>query len=170
MFNLNNYVLAETKQPEELTTREANQFAAEAMAKQATRFLDICSRDLDPFIYDQADFVKAVKKIAISNRYAKIRILLAEPERIIKRGHRLLDLAFHLSSFIELKKLSYDNKDFNEGILIADKAGYIHRKNDGRYEGKFNFNDLKFSQQLLSKFDELWETAKPDPNLRRVAL
>ncbi len=170
MLNLSNYVLAETKQADEINNREENASTAETMAKQATRFIDICSRELDPFIYDQTGLVIAVKKLAISNRHAKIRILLAEPERIIKRGHRLLDLAFDLTSFIELRKLSHENKDFNEGILIADRAGYIHRKNDARYEGKFNFNDLKFSQQLLSKFDDLWETAKPDPNLRRVTI
>lgn len=170
MQELINFHLGESKEHKNIDSRDENFQSSLRMARQAGRFLDIISRELDPFIYDQKEFVTAVKQLVIGNRHAKVRILLAEPEKIMHRGHRLIDLAFDLSSYIELRKHSQENKDFNEGILIADRVGYIHRKNDARYEAKFNFNDMRFSSELLSKFDELWETAKPDPNLRRVTI
>lgn len=170
MQDLTEYKLGETKDSRNIETKRENLHASLVMAQQAYRFLDIFSRELDPFIYDQKDFVLAVKQLAIKNRHSKIRILIAEPARVIQRGHRLVDLALDLSSFIEIKKLSTDNKDFNEGILIVDKIGFVHKNNDARYEAKYNFNDMRTSHTLLNKYDELWETAKPDPNLRRVCI
>ena len=170
MQDLTNFYLGETKNTVTIDSREEFNLASLRMTRQTGRFLDIISRELDPFIFDQKDFVLAVKQLVIGNRHAKVRILLAEPSKIIHRGHRLIDLALDLSSFIELRKHSHENNEFNEGILIADRIGYVHRKNDARYEAKFNFNDLRHSNELLTKFEELWETAKPDPNLRRVTI
>ena len=170
MLDLTNYYLGETKDNQNINGRDEYYQACLRMVRQSGRYLDIVSRELDPFIYDQNDLVKAVKQLVIENRHSKVRILLAEPYKVLQRGHRLIDLAFDLSSYIELRKHSIENKEFNEGILIADRIGYVYRKNDARYESKFNFNDLRFSNELLNQFNELWETAKPDPNLRRVMI
>ena len=53
-------------------------------------------------------------------------------------------------------------------MLIADEIGYLYRENANRYEGKINFNSPRECKNLLDKFDEMWETALIDKNLRRI--
>ena len=170
MINLENKQLGHSRELISLETREENLLASQHLIRQTNRNLDIFSRTLDPFIYDHSDCVQEIKKLAISNRHALIRILIAEPGPVIRRGHRLVDLAMNLSSYIHIRIPSRENKDFNDGLMIADKTAYLHKKNDTRYEAKVNFHDPRQSKELTSTFEDIWETAKPDPNLRRLAL
>ena len=89
-------------------------------------------------------------------------------EAIRNADHRLLDLSSKLPSFIELRKISPEYKNFNKAMLIADEIGYLYRENANRYEGKINFNSPRECKNLLDKFDEMWETALIDKNLRRI--
>jgi H2-forming N5,N10-methylenetetrahydromethanopterin dehydrogenase-like enzyme len=151
-----------------ITTREENAAATVEMVKQCHQKLSIISQELDPNVYDQPDFLEALRKLAINNRYVEIRIIVFEPELIVRRGHKLLDLSGKISSFIELRKVSSKYKSFNEAVLIADEVGYIYRESTERYKGKVNFNSRRESKHLLDVFNTMWETAKPDPNLRWV--
>ncbi len=151
-----------------ITTREENAKAALELVKQSRQKLAIISQELDPNVYDQADFLEELRKLAINNRYVEIRIIVFEPELIVRRGHKLLDLAGKISSFIEMRKVSSKYKSFNESVLVADEIGYLYRESTDRYNGKVNFNSRRESKHLLDVFDNMWETAKPDPNLRRM--
>ena len=91
-------------------------------------------------------------------------------ESIINAGHGLLNLASRLPSYIELRKISLEYKNFNKAILIADEIGYLCRENADRYEGNINFNSRRECKNLLDAFQEMWETALPDKNLRKIYL
>ena len=67
-----------------------------------------------------------------------------------------------------MRKPAPEYKKFNEAVLIADEIGYLFRENVERYKGKVNFNSRRESKYLLEVFDDMWEKAKPDPNLRRM--
>jgi len=168
MYSFDDYKLAETSELIEVETREDNHLAVVQLAQQCRRNLEIISRDLDPTIFDTPDFVEAVKLLVLNNRQAQIRILVFEPEAIVHRGHRFINLAENLSSFIELRKPGVEYRDYNVALLIADETGYLHREHAERFEGEVNFNDKRQSKHLLQQFEEMWETASPDPNLRRV--
>jgi len=170
MHDLDNYKLGETNELLKIATREENSQAANHLVLQTGQKLSLISRELDPEIYNTPEFVEAVKQLILKNKFAEIRILVAEPQIIVRRGHRLVDLAGNLSSFIQLRKTPKKFNTFNENILIVDEVGYLHRDNDERYEAKINFNDRRQSKVLLEQFDEIWEESKPDPNLRRVHL
>ena len=169
MFEFANYTLGKsTEDAISITNREENAEAALELVSQAKQKLSIISQELDPLVYDQVDFIDALRKLAINNRYVQIRILVFDPEIIVRRGHKLLDLAGKISSYIELRKVSDKYRSFNEALLVADEVGYLYRESTERYRGKVNFNGRRESKHLLGVFDTMWETAKPDPNLRRV--
>lgn len=169
MFDFSEYELGKSTQGAfKIDKREENAEAALELVKQSQRKLAIISHDLDPHVYNQDDFLEAVKKLALKNRHAEIRILVFEPEKIVQKGHKLLDLSRKISSFIEIRKPSKDYKKFNEAVLIADEVGYLYRENVERYKAKVNFNSRRESKYLLEVFDEMWETAQSDPNLRRM--
>ena len=169
MLDFSEYTLGKTSEdPIKITSRQENAAAALELIKQSRQKLAIISQELDPNVYDQADFLEELRNMAINNRYVEIRIIVFEPEVIVRRGHKLIDLAGKISSFIEMRKVSSKYKSFNETLLIADETGYLYRESTERYKGTVNFNNRRESKHLLSVFNTMWETAKPDPNLRRV--
>lgn len=169
MLNFADYTLGEsTEEALKISTREENAAAALELVKQSSQKLAIISHELDPNVYDQADFLDVLRKLAINNRYVEVRIIVFEPELIVRKGHKLLDLAGKISSFIEMRKVSSKYKSFNESVLIADEVGYLYRESKERYKGKVNFNSRRESKHLLDVFNNMWETAKSDPNLRRM--
>ncbi|MCZ6803215.1 MAG: hypothetical protein O7D86_04585 [Proteobacteria bacterium] len=169
MYDFADYELGKfTDEALKIETRQENADAALELVKQCNIKLAIISKDLEPTTYDQLDFVEALKKLALKGRHVEIRILIFEPGLVVRRGHKLLDLAGKISSFIELRTPSSKYKSFNESVLIADEIGYLFRENADRYKGKVNFNSRRESKYLLDVFNDMWETAEPDPNLRRM--
>jgi len=170
MYDIDDYRLGETDRLLQLEKRADNIQVTNHMAKQCQRSLNIISRTLDPVVFDTEEFVDAVKYLALRHRRAQIQIIVFEPDVIIKRGHRLLELSGKLSSFIELRKAHYSFDAYNECLMLADAAGYVHRKNGERYEGSSNFKDRRQARILLKLFAEMWDLATPDPDLRKIIL
>ena len=170
MYDIEDYRLGETNKLLQLETRADNIQVANHMANQCQRSLFIISRKLDPAVFDTTEFADAVKYLALRHRRALIRIIVFEPDAIVKRGHRLLELSGRLSSFIEFRKAHYTFDSYNECLILADATGYIHRKNGELYEGTLNFKDRRTSRHLLNKFTDMWEMATPDPEFRKMML
>ena len=127
--DFSNHRLGEsTEDTVKITAREENALAAVELVTQAKRKLSIISQELDPKVYDQPDFLEALRQMALKNRFVEVRILVTEPELIVRRGQKLIDLAGKISSFIELRKVSVRYKTFNEAVLIADEVGYLYRE------------------------------------------
>ncbi len=170
MYDIEDYRLGETNKLLQIETRADNIQVANHMANQCQRSLFIISRKLDPVVFDTAEFTDAVKYLALRHRRAQIRIIVFEPDTIVKRGHRLLELSGRLSSFIEFRNAHYTFDSYNECLILADATGYIHRKNGELYEGTLNFKDRRTSRHLLNKFTDMWEMATPDPEFRKMML
>lgn len=145
-----------------------NRAAAIALVSQGKRFLHIYSRDLEPAIYDNAEFIEAVRKLAQYSRYSQIRILVRNSEQIVSHGHGLVALAQQLSSFIQIRKPAPDYDGYNEAFLVVDKMGVLHRRLSDRYEGEVSFHAPERAAVLVKFFDEVWERSEPDPQLRRL--
>jgi len=160
--------LGETNEALAIDTSEQVAQVSMEMVRQGKRTLDIISRELDPAIYNTAEFTAAVKQLVLQSRNNRVRVLVHEPLRIAKRGHRLVDLAMHLSSFIEIRVPDREYADFNEAILVVDSTGYIHRINGDRYETKLNFNDGRTARILTRQFDDMWEKSRTDQNFKRT--
>lgn len=140
------------------------------LAQQTRRTLDLVSRHLDPPLYDHEEFVEAVKQLVLGSPRARVRLLILDPAPLVSQGHRLMPLAQRLSSYIELRVPAPEHREFNEAWLVADKDGYAHRRFSDRYEATCNFHDPRLATHLTNRFDELWQRAQPDPNLRRLHL
>ena len=139
-----------------------------ALAQQSTRRLDILSKHLDPGIFDNADFIDAVKQLSISSRFTKIRILIGDSDPITKNGHRIIELIQQLTSSIEVRQISEEYKSYNEAFSLFDGKGVIYLRYADRYDGFANFNRPRLVTELSNFFNEVWEHSTPDSNLRRL--
>lgn len=166
--DIEKYELDDTNKLVKFDARDINIAVINHMSVQCKQSLHIISRKLDPMIFGTKIFIAACKKLALSNHKAQIRIIVSEPESIIKYKHGLLTLAGRLSSSIVLRKCHPSFVNYNACMLIADDAGYIHRENEAIYTGTANFKDHKLCQKFLKQFAEMWELAIPDANLRKL--
>jgi len=162
--------LGKTDEAVAIDKADQHRAAAVRMVQQARFNLEIVSRLLDPPVYDTAEFIDAVTKLILARRNMKVRILVFDPQTVVQRGHRLIELAGNLSSFIELRRPAEEHANFNGSLLLADGRGYILRESAERYEGTVNFHDRTVSKNLLAAFEEMWGKAGSDPNLRRMTL
>ena len=153
-----------------LETCEENRLAAITMARKCGRLLDIISRHLDPPLFNNPEFIDALRQLIAKKRRPRVRIIVFEPEAIVHHGHILIEYAGHYGSFIEMRKASEEFRNYNEFLLVADETAWLHRNSSSRFEATANFNDRKQSKLYLDNFMTMWHQAAPDPNLRQMKL
>jgi len=167
---IDNFRLGETPDVVEVALSDEARDAALALVRQARRTVDIVSRHLDAPLYDTAEFVAAVKALALGSHQARIRIVLGNVEPVLRDGHRLVTLAQRLPTFIQIRVPAPQFRDFNQAFLVADETGFLHRQFSDRYEGSASFFAPATARELLRVFEPIWETAEPDPNLRALRI
>ncbi|HEX5514737.1 MAG TPA: hypothetical protein VFY81_10100, partial [Gammaproteobacteria bacterium] len=76
-----------------------------------------------------------------------------------------------LSSFIEIRRLDPDDADVAETFLLVDRLIFIRQPvtASGRVAILATRAPLE-GRELARRFEELWQRALPDPNLRRLWL
>ena len=131
----------------------------------------IYSRDLDPALFDVPPILEAIKRIALSGRRARVRILVQEPRRPLADGHRLIALAQRLPSLIELRTpLDEQDRLYASAFLINDRRGYLFRTLASRNEGEGSTYAPGRHAQLREYFDQVWERSAPSEELRHLAI
>ena len=161
-------ILGEDATPIRFDLRAQNRELALALAAQAHRTVAIFTADLDAAVYDDADFLAALIRLATSRSMARVRVLVRDPTPAVKRGHRLIETARRLPSAIQLHRAAPEHRELPEAFLVADESGYIHKSIPGRYEGEACFRAGARCRELLKQFDDMWNVSQPDTELRRL--
>ena len=162
--------LGETRGELALEDSETLRLTLCAMAAQARHSLDIVSRHLDPTLLNTPEFVEAVSRLVRGNQRARVRLLILDSAPLVSRGHRLVELAQRLSSYIALRVPAPIHRHLNEAWLVADATGYVYRPFSDRWEATADFHAPRQARQHTQRFDEIWTAGLPDPNLRRLHL
>lgn len=161
-------ILGETRGEQPVTSRGENTDIVLALANQARRNLRLITPDLEPELYDNAAFVEAVQTLALRSPRTFIRVLVQDTARVIKSGHRLIELARRLSANVAIHVPGHEHKEFARSMLIADEVGFLQRNLADRYHGIADFNAPRIARDMARQFDEMWDKSLPDPNLRRL--
>ncbi len=140
------------------------------MLEHARLGVDIVSYRLDPAVYDHDEVCEHLKRMVLERPRARVRVLVTDGEAAAHRGHRLVDLAQRLSSFIEIRRPAREHQDFAEALLVVDRIGVIWRRVASRYEASAWFGDPARARDFADRFDAMWAPATPDPNFRRLRL
>lgn len=140
------------------------------MTSQARRQLLLFTQDLAPDLYDQQPFLTALQSLALKGPSSHIQILVIDSQKAIKNGHRLVEMARHLSSRIELRRPIAEYRERGDEYLLVDDSGFMHRHNGALYEAVANFSAPLPVRHLEASFREAWEHSEPDPELRRLFL
>ncbi len=166
--SIDSAILGESSGKMHLNGIEDCREAALNLVSQAKRSICIFSYDLDAKIYNQTDFLEAVKNLAIRSEHSHVKILLQNSEKVTGEGHRLIQLWRRLTSKIEIRRPSPDYIDHTENFLLVDETGYIHRRLYTNYESIVDFNSRFETSRLSMFFNEVWEQSEPFSELRNL--
>lgn len=144
--------------------------AALDLARQCRRQLRLLSNDLDPEMFDRADFIDAVSRLARTVRNAEIRLLVLDVKPIVQRGHGLLELQRRLSSKVRMRRADCAPTDIAENYLVADRSGVLCYPLREPEQAWIDYHNRPVADDYCAQFDELWERAIDDPQLRLLHL
>ena len=143
---------------------------AVALASQAQHGLLLFTPDLEATIYDRQPFLDAVSALVRHFPGSCLDVVLRDACRVVKEGHRLVELARRLGSSIRIRRCAQQYGGYAGAFLLVDDCGYLYRPLASRYEGVASFNNTGEVGRLGSYFREVWERSEPDPELRRLHL
>ncbi|MFC1749201.1 hypothetical protein ACFL2V_10390 [Pseudomonadota bacterium] len=169
-LDLSEYELGESNEIIKLASSEDVAEATLDIAQKAQRSFNIFTHSLDRRVYNDQALYNAILKLATYSRHSLVRILIKDSTNAVKRGSRLVELSYRISSRVQIRKPAMEYLEENDEFVIADKCGLLLRRNPNRYEGELDFNAAMKARQALRFFDTCWEHSAPDPELRRLHL
>ncbi|WP_101757068.1 GNAT family N-acetyltransferase [Oceanicoccus sp. KOV_DT_Chl] len=149
-----------------------NNHPAEALQliQQCSKYLRILSYDLDPKTFDTDAMADCISALARKSRYSEIRILIVDSHNISRRGHRLLNLHRRLSSNILLRRTNAAPHDIKNNLIIADLYAMISQSIKEPEKCWGNYNNKPVTNNHIVWFDDLWQRASEDKNLRLLEI
>jgi hypothetical protein len=160
--------LGATNRKFEIDSQDELRMVSQHMASQVRQSLHIFTRDLEAKLYDNEIFIETLSKLARRSKYSFIHILVLDSDKAVKDGHRLIYLHQKLDSYIKIRKVDEQYKNYASTFMLADECGVIFRQFGDRFEAEANYNDSLLTANLLKFFTEVWEFSHPDPQLRRL--
>jgi len=153
-----------------ISTREETREAVIAIAREAVRKVSIFTHDLEPGIYDDPDFLEIIKRLVLSQTYARIRVLIADPIRAIKNGNNFVHLGRRLNTYIEFRHVREDLRTHAESFCIADEKALLYRLQANRWDGIADTYEPAVAKLYGSMFDEIWLASEVEVEFRQLGI
>ena len=139
-----------------LSTVEDVRTAATTVASAAQRVLTLCTHDLESSIYEYPPFIAAVKRLVLGPRFAKVRVLVLNPGRIMYSRHEFIALARKLTSYVEIRNAQSPFRENPGTFMIADDQATLYRLQPTRWDGICELKNAAVARMHLETFDEGW--------------
>jgi hypothetical protein len=153
-----------------LSTVEEVRAAVVEVVSLANRGLTILTHDLEPQIYDHDDFLETLKKFILARSFARVRVLILDPNRVIKTGSRFVTMGRRLNSYIEFRNVKPEYRTHSEAFCIADELALVYRARAESWEGMSDTYEPAVARIYLSTFDTIWNACEIEPELRRMQI
>lgn len=152
-----------------LSGKDEVRSATAKLIRYANRGLAILTHDLEPEIYDHDKFLEPLKKFILPRSFARVRVLIVHPERTMKLGNQFVTIGRRLNSYIEIRHVKPELRDFNDAFCIADNRAIVYRADVQRWDGMFS-SDPAVAASYLERFDQLWQDCEVEVELRQLHL
>src|SRR3569832_1194921 len=114
--------------------------AVDAVASSAQRLMTIYTPDLEPDLYDQNAFLEIVKRFVLARRFAKVRVLISDSNRLLRDNNRFIAMGRRLTSCIDIRPARGAGGRRAAGDVIADARAIGYRVHAGRRGGGGGLN------------------------------
>ncbi|RLT97347.1 hypothetical protein [Ketobacter sp.] len=144
--------------------------ALDSMAPQAKRHIKIFTQELEHAFYDRSEFLDLLTPLFRDHRGFSVSILLKDPNKAAKLGHRLVELQKRLPTRCEIRSLPREYEDMTDEYMIVDDLGMVKRFALGSLRGHCEFRAVPDAVKYAREFNEIWARGMPCTELRRLAL
>ena len=151
-----------------LSTKDETRAAIVEVTGLANRGLAIMTPDLEPEIYDHDDFLETLKRFVLARSFARVRVLISDPQRALKSGNRFVEMGRRLNSYIEFRNLKAEYRDRKEAFCIADDIALIYRARSDSWDGMSDTYEPAVAKKYLNEFDGLWQASEIESAARQV--
>lgn len=153
-----------------LETLEEFRIALDTMTRQAKRNIKIFTQELEHSFYDRAEFLDLLTPQFKQHRGFNVSIVLKDPNKAAKLGHRLVELQKRLPTRCEIRSLPREYEEMTDEYLLVDDIGMVKRFALGNMRGHCEFRSVPDAVKYARAFNEIWERSMPCNELRRLAL
>lgn len=152
-----------------ISTSEGTIEGAIEIARLAGRELAVFSHDLDGVVFGNADFLEAVRQLAVSGPHARVRVLVSQPTAAVRNAPQFLTLTRQLSSHISIRAVGAQHRNRNVTFIIADDRALIYHPVEDNADALLE-KIPGTARHYLNGFNEMWEQGSDHPDLRQLKL
>ena len=149
-----------------LTSLAEVRAAVNEISASAQRLISIYTPDLEPDLYDQTAFLEVIKHFVLTRSFSKVRVLLAEPTRVMRDSNRFVAMGRRLSSCIDIRYVTAQAPQRASAYLIADDRAIVYRMRADTWDGISDANNPPAARLYLQEFDAIWNASAADHGLR----
>ena len=134
----------------------------------ANRTLAILTHDLEPDVYDHDDFLESLKRFILARTFARVRVLIVEPERTLLSASRFVAMGRRLNSYIEFRRLRPELGSQPDAFFIADEQALVYRARAEAWEGMSDTYEPAVARMYLGRFETLWNACEIESEVRQL--
>jgi hypothetical protein len=82
----------------------------------------------------------------------------------------VIDLAYTLSSFVQIRQSGVQDLTRPDTFLVVDQIGYLRLPLASRWEGVADFRNGRSARELSEEFGIMWDRSISHPDLQRLHL
>ena len=136
----------------------------------ANRTLSILTHDLEPDVYDHDDFLETLKKFILARTFARVRVLILDPARVLLSASRFVAMGRRLNSYIEFRRVMPELSGHPEAFFIADEHALVYRARAETWDGISDTYEPAVARMYLSKFESIWNACEIEPEVRQLQI
>jgi hypothetical protein len=164
------FTLADTADAQSFNDINAVRAHALTMIGQARRSICIYTPDLEHRLYDHSSIQQVCTRFLLAHPRNRLRILISDPSRSLRNGHRLITLARRLTSNLQIRRRHPDYPAQTNAFLIADDCGLLIRTEADQFVGHALYSHPGRARQQQRHFDTAWDHSLSDPDFRSFLL
>jgi hypothetical protein len=111
--------------------------------------------------YNSAHRHELLRQFLLANRLNRLLIVLHDADRFDRHQPRMLQLLEHFSDAVSIRVTLRPARHVYDPFVIFDGSHYLHRFHYDHLRAAQGLNDVVGAQQLLDRFNEIWEASAP---------
>ena len=140
------------------------------LCQKAQRSVRIFSESLDPVIFDSPEMALCLSELSRSGSRTSVQILITDSHSLRARGHRLLELAKRLPSFVQIKVTDAPEQLTGRLVLLADQNNTLYMPDTADHRVRYEIDDRPLNRRLTEIFERVWQRSEEDANFRDLGI
>src|SRR5688500_13788079 len=136
----------------------------------ANRTLSILTHDLEPDVYDHDDFLETLKRFILARTFARVRVLILDPARVLLSARRFVAMGRRVNSYIELRRLTPPLPRQPEAFSTAGEHALASGARAEAWEGTSDTYGPAVARMYLSRAESIRNACEIEPEFRELQI